>query len=600
MTVFLTGCGAYLPGEPLDNDEVARRLGDPLPGLRKRIMAANGIRTRHLALDENGTVTMLNEELAAEAVVAALKDRGLAIGEVGMLAAGTTQGDLLVPGFASMVHGRLDDAGPMEVLSSGGVCASSMAAFTAAARAIEAGDHDTAVIVGSELVSRSLRAREGSRNADTEFLRWTLSDGAAAVVLQNAPRPQGLSLRLDWTHLVSYAHERPVCMSAGGSPTAGDTWLDPVTPDVRLVQLRQEVAMLPDLFRTGVHEFAKLIREGKVSPSKVDHLLCHYSAERFRGDIVGLLKAANLMIDEDRWFTNLHTRGNTGAASIFVMLEEAWHAERFREGDRILLVVPESGRFSFAFAHLTCVTATQTGPEPAAVVVAEHKATAPAAHGQDGASTQRLVLDLAQVWEDFERRLRRAPIVRRIESGTASVEDYRRLLVHLRQQVVEGGRWISRAASNFSVELFDFRSAAIKHAADEHKDYRLLERDFVAVGGELSEIQHSHKNAGSEALSAFIFQQASLPDPVDLLGAMFIIEGLGNRLALGWARRLQEQLALRDDQVSFLRYHGEADEEHIGELNHLLTLVTAQHHERVVRTAQVVARLYALQLEEVN
>src|SRR5687768_5983588 len=221
MTVSLTGRGAYLPGEPLDNDEVARRLGDPLPGLRKRIMAANGIRTRHLALDQGGSVTMLNEELAAGAVLAALKDRGIAIGDVGLLAAGTTQGDLLVPGFASMVHGRLDDAGPMEVLSSGGVCASSMAAFAAAARAIESGDHEAAVVVGSELVSRSLRAREGRRNADTEFLRWTLSDGAGAVVLQNTPRPQGLSLRLDWTHLVSYAHERPVCMSAGGSPEAG-------------------------------------------------------------------------------------------------------------------------------------------------------------------------------------------------------------------------------------------------------------------------------------------------------------------------------------------------------------------------------------------
>ncbi len=596
MTVFLTGFGAYLPGEPLDNDEVARRLGDPAPGLRKRIMSANGIVTRHFALDQHGTTTMLNEELAAAAVHAAIKDRGLQPHEVGMLAAGTTQGDLLVPGFASMVHGRLPDAGPMEVLSSHGVCASSMAALAAAARAIEVGDHGKAVVVGSELVSRSLRRREGKLNSDTEFLRWTLSDGAGAVVLEDRPRPGGLSLRLDWTHLVSYAHERAVCMSAGGEAQLGQTWLDPVTPDVSLVQLRQQVAMLPDLFRTGVHEFARLIREGRLTPSTVDHLLCHYSAERFRGDIVGLLRAADLMIDEERWFTNLHTRGNTGAASIFVMLEEAWHAGRFGEGDRILLVVPESGRFSFAFAHLTCVSAATTEPSPrvAETVVVQEKPQPPAR------DTQRLVLDLARVWEDFERRLRRTPIVARIESGTATVEDYQRLLVHLRQQVVEGGRWISRAASNFSLELFDFRSAAIKHAADEHKDYRMLERDYVAVGGALTDIQHGRKNAGSEALSAFIFQQASQPDPVDLLGAMFVIEGLGNRLALGWAARLQEQLALRDDQVSFLRYHGEADAEHIGELDHLLGLVTAEHHERVVRTAEVVARLYALQLEEVN
>ena len=180
------------------------------------------------------------------------------------------------------------------------------------------------------------------------------------------------------------------------------------------------------------------------------------------------------------------------------------------------------------------------------------------------------------------------------------IDDYKRLLVHLRQQVVEGGRWISRAASNFSEELFAFRSAAIRHAADEHRDYQLLERDYVAVGGSLAEIRGGRKNAGSEALSAYVFQQASQPDPVDLLGAMFVIEGLGNRLALPWARALQSQLGLSDDQVSFLRYHGEADEEHMATLDGLLRLLTFDQAARVVRTAEIVARLYALQLEEVD
>jgi 3-oxoacyl-[acyl-carrier-protein] synthase-3 len=210
--------------------------------------------------------------------------------------------------------------------------------------------------------------------------------------------------------------------------------------------------------------------------------------------------------------------------------------------------------------------------------------------------------DLAGVWTDFERALHRVPIVARIETGTATVKDYLRLLRHLRQQVIEGGRWISRAASSFSAEWFELRSAAIRHAADEHRDFRLLERDFVAAGGALAEIQSAAKNVGSEALSAYLFQQASLPDPVDLLGAMFIIEGLGSAKAAGWAQRLREDLGLTDDQVTFLAYHGQADDEHIGMLNEALRLVSADPAAcaRIVRTAQVVARLNALQLEEVD
>ena len=109
-------------------------------------------------------------------------------------------------------------------------------------------------------------------------------------------------------------------------------------------------------------------------------------------------------------------------------------------------------------------------------------------------------------------------------------------------------------------------------------------------------------NIGSAALSAFVFHRAGQPDPVDLLGAMFIIEGLGKLNAGRWADRLQQSLGLRDDQLSFLRYHAEGDDEHFQILSAALrswpfddAAVT-----RIVKTARVVARLYALQLEELD
>ncbi|GAA3734977.1 beta-ketoacyl-ACP synthase III [Plantactinospora mayteni] len=601
---YLTAAGAYLPGQPVDNDEMAARLGSDGTGAawRRRVLAANGIRTRHYALDERGEPTMLNEELAAEAVRRALKHRDLPLESLRMLAAGTTQGDLLVPGFASMVHGRLGGT-ELELLAAGGVCASSMAALTAAVRAVRLGEHDNAVVVGSELVSRSLRQRRyggGRPDFDAEFLRWTLSDGAGAVVVEPAPRSDGLSLRVDWTHLVSHAHQYPVCMSAGGA--GGRSWLE--LPDAAeadregMLRLRQDVRALPRLFQLGLREFVQLVRQGRFRPGDVDHVLCHYSAEHFRGEIFDLLRGADLLIPEERWFTNLHTRGNTGAASIFVMLEEAWHGGRFRPGDRILLIVPESGRFSFAFAHLTCVGAAPTGRT--APIVTRSPLGEPDTADTD--TVRWTVMELARVWSDFERRVRQTPLVSRIDAGTATVDDYRALLLHLRQQVVEGGRWISRAASNFSAELFDLRSAAIRHAAEEHRDFRLLEQDFCALGGDLDEIRHGRKNLGSEALSAYMFHQASQPDPVDLLGAMFIIEGLGAALAADWAARLREQLDLGEDQTRFLRYHGSADDEHFAELARMLRsdIVDRARAERIVRTAEVVARLYAWQLAEVT
>jgi 3-oxoacyl-[acyl-carrier-protein] synthase-3 len=271
--------------------------------------------------------------------------------------------------------------------------------------------------------------------------------------------------------------------------------------------------------------------------------------------------------------------------------------DRMRPGDRVLLIVPESGRFTVAFAQLTCV-----GPEggPSRAELARSPLGEPSPG--DSPAVTRVFSELAEVWAELQRTLARVPVVRRIEDGSATLEDYRRLLLNLRQQVVDGGRWISLAAANFSVELFWLRSAAISHAADEHRDYQLLERDFAAVGGDPALMATTSANVGSSALSAFVFHRAGQPDPVDLLGAMFVIEGLGVRNAAGWADRLTESLGLREDQVSFLRYHAEGDSEHFGLLTAALRsgLFDDAAMTRIVKTARVTARLYALQLEELD
>ncbi|CAN5756828.1 beta-ketoacyl-ACP synthase III [soil metagenome] len=621
MSAYITGVGSYLPGDPVDNDQLEGRLGVLNGGsdrLRDRMLEANGILTRHYALDEHGYPTMLNEELAERAIRSAVANRGVALEDVGMLAVGTTQADLPVPGFASMVHGRLG-GGSKEILSAGGVCCSGIAALRAAEDAVRLGRHQVAVAAGSELVSRALRASRldtatsGDRRLafGAEFLRWMLSDGAGAVVIEDRPRPDGLSLRVDWSMLESHAHRFPVCMYAGAvdgeSIRAGDTWQDlPTVTEAdaaSMLNLRQDVALLNGVVALGVERYVELVREGRIHPEKVDHLLCHYSSEYFRGDIVKLMSEAGLMIPEDRWFTNLHSKGNTGAASIYIMLEEAWRTGRFGSGDRILLIVPESGRFSVSFVHLTCVGPGETGLSP--VPPERTTVNAPPIEPEatpSGSANHWLLGELALVWAGFEQRLAQVPIVSRIENHSATKDDYLRLLLNMRQQVMEGARWITRAASNLTVRYTDLRAQFIHHAAEEQRDFRMLEDNYVACGGDLDVIQSAEKNVGSEALSAFMFQRADQVDPLDLLGAMYIIEGLGAHKADHWVALLRDQLDLSDEQVTFLHYHGGADEEHTEEMFEILRsdLITWDVARSIVKTAKVVARLYTLQLEEVD
>ena len=632
---FINSIGKFLPGNAISNHEMEEYLGlvNNRPSkVKSRMLKSNGIQQRYYALDKNQKTTHLNSQMAAYAVQDALEKLDFPANEIDLLCAATTWADLLVPGFASMVHGELPEFSPIELNTSMGVCCAGIGSLKYAASQIKLGEKRNAIAVASELPSRLFKHTnfEAETNIkagkslgfDSEFLRWMLSDGAGAFLIQNHPNSTGISLKVEWIEMVSHANAYPVCMYAGtNNETAQKSWTDyssyTEATQAGAINLRQNIRLLDNVVKLGVEGWLKLIELGRVKPDEIDWLLCHYSSHFFKGQIVELLNKAGCMIPEEKWFTNLYTRGNTGCASIYLMLEELFHSGNLKPGQKIFCFIPESGRFTTAYMLLTvegieargqgrgareevkevgednAISLSPLAPTPTETL-REHPSPLP-----EPASAY-LLRQLALVWLEFERKLRSLPMLRRLHRGEFTLEDYKALLRNLRPQVVEGARWIARAASNMSD--FRLRSTFIGHAQDEHRDFQMLERNYVSVGGELQEIVNAEKNLGSEALSAFIFHQASRENPVDLIGSMFIIEGLGNNLAAQWAAQIKQTLSLKDEQVSFLAYHGANDQAHIGKLNDILNAewMTVAIAQRIVKTAQVTARLYLMQLEEIR
>ena len=645
---FINSIGKFLPGKPISNDQMEDylgKIGGRSSKVRTRILKSNGIQQRHYAIDRQQNTTYLNSQMAAYAVRDALSQLNLEPSAIDLLACATSWPDLLVPGFASMVHGELPELSPIETISTQGVCCAGVAALNYAASQVQLGKKRASLAVASELASRLFKHTHFESESrvingenlpfDTEFLRWMLSDGAGAFLIQDQPRTNGISLKIEWIELVSHANAYPLCMYAGTENETGKkSWMDypsyGAAATAGAINLRQNIRLLDDVIKLGVEGWLRLIELGRVQPAEIDWLLCHYSSHFFRGKIVELLEKADCMIPEEKWFTNLYTRGNTGCASIYLMLEELFHSGKLQPGQKIFCFVPESGRFTTAYIMLSVVQAssgedsgrissTELGTvqdttsvedfnsDAIATDDKQQKHTTPVSfplsniNSEDPDSVSAdLLRQLALVWLEFERKLRSVPIIRKLHRGEFTLDHYKALLRNLRPQVVEGARWIARAASN-TID-FRLRSTLIGHAQDEHRDYQMLERNYVSVGGELEEIVQAEKNIGSEALSAFIFHQASRENPVDLIGSMFIIEGLGNQLAGQWASKIQQTLGLRDDQVSFLAYHGANDESHIGKLEAIINAdwMTPDIARRIVKTARVTARLYLLQLEEIQ
>ena len=121
-----------------------------------------------------------------------------------------------------------------------------------------------------------------------------------------------------------------------------------IKQDARL--LNQEVAT------TAVERtLSGIIQKHALSPSDITWFLPHYSSEYFRPELYDHMKSIDFEIPPERWFTNLAYKGNTGAASIYIILEEFFKSDRIKRGDRILCFIPESGRFSMCYMMLTAV-----------------------------------------------------------------------------------------------------------------------------------------------------------------------------------------------------------------------------------------------------
>lgn len=621
--VYITASGSFLPNQAVENEEMENYLGliGGIPSRRKAVfLRKNGIKRRYYALNTDQNTTHQAYQMAALAVKNCVKSSSTDSSEIDLLSAATTQSDLPVPGFASMVHAE-SDIGRCALTSHQSVCAAGMMAIQSAFLQVQAGFSDNAVCCAAELSSRMFKAKrfegqyELNKNGgmfpdDTEFLRWMLSDGAGALLLQPKAAASGISLKVEWIELQSYAHAYELCMYAGTHKetdgTISKTWLDYdnlTEANARgAVNLKQDMNLVDNMVKLGIQHFFELVDKGRFDPKHIDWLVCHYSSHHFKPQIMDLLSKGGGDISAEKWFTNLYTVGNIGSASIYVMLDELLKSGNLKHGQQILCMVPESGRFLSSYMLLTvhgenAVTKTDTSEDLTAIIPPEIRT-------QHKPVQEWLVRQLTGVWFDFERRLQQVPVVQKIFSSSLTLEQYKRLLVNLRQQVIDGSQWIARAASNVSMDYFDVRSAFIRHSSDEHRDYQMLEKNYLQCGGQLEDIQTGNKNIGSEALSAYMFQRASQPNPFDLLGGMFIIEGLGNRISGKWGRAIQQQLNLSPDQVSFFLYHETSDsnDNHFERFEQAIQsdLLTQPMAEKIVKTAKTVARLYTLQLEELD
>jgi 3-oxoacyl-[acyl-carrier-protein] synthase-3 len=372
--VYITKAAKFLPNDAISNDEMEDYLGlinETASKARRLILRNNKIVSRYYALDKNGKSTHNNAELTNNAIHG-LFDEHFTAQDMELLSCGTTTPDVLVPSHASMVHGMLKNK-TLELNSSSGVCCAGMNALKYGYLSIKSGNTQNAVCTGSEKLSTWMRAEKyenevvNLKNLEEQpilafkkdFLRWMLSDGAGAFLLENKPNG-ATSLKIEWMEAFSYAFELETCMYAGGDKLENgeikpwndyrpDQWLNE-----SLFAFKQDVKLLDEFILVkGSESMGEALSKNNVSADEIDFFLPHVSSHYFVEGLSKALAERGMVIPMEKWFMNLAYVGNVGAASIYLALEELMNSGKLKKGNKILLSVPESGRFSYAYAYLT-------------------------------------------------------------------------------------------------------------------------------------------------------------------------------------------------------------------------------------------------------
>ena len=607
-SVFVSSTGLFMPGEPVGNDDLDRYIA-PLNAasarIKRRILAENGIKSRHYAIADDGSTVHSATAMAAAAVNSCLSASEIRLEDLTVLCTGSSGGDVAMPGFANMVQGALARAPvayeqPPRCLRGWRRSSAARGEHTRAQRRRSCdGRHQRDAIADVQaLALRSARLRDRLRLAlpavDAVRRRRRMLAQQATARARTV-----VAAALDSQPFVQ--RRPPVCMQIGHPPDGSQvSYLDYASVGDAEADgaflLRQDIRLLPHLFELGIHEYVQLIHDGAFVPEQIDHFLCHYSSQKFAGVVEDLMARAGLSIPRERWYSNLTTRGNTGAASIFIMLADFLRERELQPGQRILCFVPESGRFTVAFMMFEVVQSDADAskldvPPPHLPASA---ACSAAAHAPDRARLDLARLSIARLAHDHDPQDHdRAVLARRLRPVDGMLDP-----AGARRQPVDAHRCCApRRTPRRLAQLVR------KHAGEEQFDFKILFDDYRRAGGDAPSIDALVRNPGGEALNSYMHALARQPNPIGLLGAIYIIEGTGQRIIPALLPLLRKQLDIPEQAFRFLAYHGENDASHLARwltaVEMALELDPADAADRIATVARSTAELYLLQMEHV-
>lgn len=308
LGIEIASTGSYVPEMIVRNDDLAE-LGCDSDWIVQR----TGILERRRATPDQAT-----SDLALHAAQQCLQRAGVSAAEVDLIIVATITPDHASPSTACHLQKQLGCIAP--ALDINAACAGFMYALVTGGQFVASGAAKRALIVGAEVMSRTINP------ADVKTYPL-FGDGAGAVLLRpSIDSGKGL---LSYTLGSEGCGGQMLCIPSGGSRL-------PLTPENLEAGAHYLQMEGRSVFKWAVRVVAESSRDCLahcgLSAEDLDAMILHQANIRIIDSAV-----ADLGIAREKVFVNLDRYGNTSAASIPLVLDEAMQSGQLKRGDRALL-----------------------------------------------------------------------------------------------------------------------------------------------------------------------------------------------------------------------------------------------------------------------
>jgi 3-oxoacyl-[acyl-carrier-protein] synthase-3 len=300
----IAGTGSYLPEKVVTNKDLEKTIDTSDEWIRER----TGICRRHIAA-EGETCS----DMALEAAYKAIEMAQIDAADIDLIIIGTTTPDKVFPSTACIVQRRLDIHG-VPAFDVQAVCSGFVYALDVANRMIVTGGAKTALVIGSETLSRIV-------NWEDRGTAVLFGDGAGAVILQASDEQGIISTHIHADGAFENLLEVPYGISSG---------YDMVKAEKAFIQMQGNA-----VFRKAVGTLGDMAREtlagNGIDKHDLDWLVPHQANMR-------IIAAAAKKVDMpmERVVVTVDEHANTSSASIPLALDTAVRDGRIQRGHLLL------------------------------------------------------------------------------------------------------------------------------------------------------------------------------------------------------------------------------------------------------------------------